>query len=313
MRAAREAGSAIIPLIDRNPDYPSDPIACQTAAARSAGQGRPHSGRRSHALDRSEHDGRLSAFGRGGAQACPRFSFFRIMRAAAACMMLTLSGIECRAESGSLPPPTSVSTDHRHAGDPWAVSIAEAARRFDIPERWIRSVMGVESDGDTRAVSPKGAMGLMQVRPATWTELRARYGLGNDPFDPHDNIMAGAAYLREMHDRYGSPGFLAAYNAGPARYEEHMLLGVPLPGETQSYLDKLASIAGKTSPGLFAGSAAGAAGGPEPSLFAVDTRAKSDPARTPQLSPGGALFATIKPRAEHAESADGDSPDVQTD
>ena len=53
-------------------------------------------------------------------------------------------------------------------------------------------------------------MGLMQIMPKTWTELRARYGLGADPYDPHDNILAGAAYIRELHDRYGSPGFLAA-------------------------------------------------------------------------------------------------------
>ena len=104
--------------------------------------------------------------------------------------------------------------------DPYAGHIAEAARRFGIPEAWIRAVMHVESRGDVRAISSAGAMGLMQIMPATWLELRARYGLGSNPYDPRDNIMAGAAYLREMHDRYGSPGFLAAYNAGPGRYEE---------------------------------------------------------------------------------------------
>ena len=49
-------------------------------------------------------------------------------------------------------------------------------------------------------------------------ELRARHDLGADPYNPHDNILAGAAYIRELHDRYGSPGFLADYNAGPRRY-----------------------------------------------------------------------------------------------
>ena len=77
--------------------------------------------------------------------------------------------------------------------------------------------MRAESFGDVRAMSPKGAMGLMQIMPETWAALRSRYGLGADPYDAHDNIMAGAAYLRELHDRYGTPGFLAAYNAGPAR------------------------------------------------------------------------------------------------
>src|SRR3546814_5730962 len=82
--------------------------------------------------------------------------------------------------------------------------------------------MRVESRGDVRAVSPKGAMGLMQLMPDTWASLRVRLGLGANPYDPRDNILAGAAYLREMHDRYGSPGFLAAYNAGPGRRsEEH--------------------------------------------------------------------------------------------
>ena len=100
--------------------------------------------------------------------------------------------------------------------------------------------MQVESGGDVRAVSPKGAMGLMQIMPETWASLRLRYGLGADPFDPHDNILAGAAYLRELHDRYGSPGFLAAYNAGPARYEDHVATGRPLPAETRAYVAVLA-------------------------------------------------------------------------
>ena len=71
--------------------------------------------------------------------------------------------------------------------------------------------------GDVRAISPRGAIGLMQIMPETWAGLRQRYGLGADPYDAHDNIIAGAAYLRELHDRYGIPGFLAAYNAGPSR------------------------------------------------------------------------------------------------
>jgi hypothetical protein len=128
--------------------------------------------------------------------------------------------------------------------DPYAGHIADAARRFGIPEAWIRAVMRVESRGDVRATSPKGAMGLMQIMPATWGDLRARHGLGGDPYDPRDNIMAGAAYLREMHDRYGSPGFLAAYNAGPGRYEEYRATGRALPAETRAYVAALAPITG---------------------------------------------------------------------
>ena len=131
-----------------------------------------------------------------------------------------------------------------HAIDRFAAFIAEASRRFDVPIPWIRAVMHVESIGDVRARSPKGAMGLMQIMPETYATLRARYALGANPYDPRDNILAGAAFLRELHDRYGTPGFLAAYNAGPARYEEHLRTGRPLPLETQRYVAMLAPIVG---------------------------------------------------------------------
>jgi soluble lytic murein transglycosylase-like protein len=122
--------------------------------------------------------------------------------------------------------------------------VAEASRRFSISPSLIRAVMRVESLGDPVALSPKGAMGLMQIMPDTWSELRSRYGLGADPYDAHDNIMAGAAYLREMRDRYGERGFLAAYNAGPSRYEDHLATGRPLPSETLLYMAAVASVVG---------------------------------------------------------------------
>ena len=78
--------------------------------------------------------------------------------------------------------------------DRFAVFVAEAAQRFGIPATWIRVVMRAESFGEVRAISPKGAMGLMQIMPETWARLRVRYGLGADPYDPEDNIFAGAAY-----------------------------------------------------------------------------------------------------------------------
>ncbi len=130
------------------------------------------------------------------------------------------------------------------AADPIAAVVAEASQRFGIPASWIRAVMQVESFGDVRALSPKGAMGLMQIMPEAWAALRSRYGLGADPYDAHDNILAGAAYLRELLDRYGSPGFLAAYNAGPARYEDHLATGRALPAETQAYVAALAPVIG---------------------------------------------------------------------
>ena len=126
-------------------------------------------------------------------------------------------------------------------GDPWGPYIREASNRFDVPDLWIRSVMRVESGGNLYlggglVTSSAGAMGLMQVMPETYDELRARYRLGDDPYDPHDNILAGAAYLREMYDIYGSPGFLAAYNAGPRRLDDYLSNNRPLPDETRRYV-----------------------------------------------------------------------------
>lgn len=134
----------------------------------------------------------------------------------------------------------SATTETRSAVDPYSAHVAEASQRFGLPERLLRAVMTAESDGIVRAVSSKGALGLMQIMPDTWIELSARYRLGNDPFDPRDNILAGAAYMRELHDQYGSPGFLAAYNAGPGRYEEYLVNGRPLPPETRNYVAVLA-------------------------------------------------------------------------
>ncbi|MGN8546998.1 lytic transglycosylase domain-containing protein [Bradyrhizobium sp. 13971] len=127
------------------------------------------------------------------------------------------------------------------ASNPFPAFVDEASKRFAIPMNWIGSVINIESAGDVHAKSPRGAMGLMQIMPATWAELRERCNLGDDPYDPHDNILAGTAYLRELLDRYGSPGVFAAYNAGPARYEEH-LAGGSLPDETRAYVAKLANL-----------------------------------------------------------------------
>jgi len=125
--------------------------------------------------------------------------------------------------------------------DPWGPYIREAAKRYDVPDIWIRAVMRVESGGKEYQngqliTSSAGAMGLMQVMPETYSELRDRHNLGDDPFDPHDNIMAGTAYLREMYDIYGSPGFLAAYNAGPRRLDDYLSNNRALPDETRRYV-----------------------------------------------------------------------------
>ena len=124
--------------------------------------------------------------------------------------------------------------------DRWSGHIREASARFAIPEDWIRRVMRAESGGlttlDGRPITSRaGAMGLMQLMPATWAEMRAAHRLGPDPHDPRDNILAGTAYLRAMYERFGYPGLFAAYNAGPARYAEHLKSGRRLPAETVTY------------------------------------------------------------------------------
>lgn len=96
-----------------------------------------------------------------------------------------------------------------------------------------------ESAGRPAAVSPKGAMGLMQLMPATWRALTAEHRLGADPFDRRANVLAGAAYLRQLFDRFGAEGFLAAYNAGPGRYAEARAGRRRLPAETVVYVARV--------------------------------------------------------------------------
>ena len=117
--------------------------------------------------------------------------------------------------------------------------VEDASKRFALPAKWIWAVMQQESAGKRLALSPKGAMGLMQLMPQTWRLMQQQHNLGADPYDAKDNILAGAAYLREMHDRFGTDGFLAAYNAGPGRFDAHLKTGHPLPDETINYVAKI--------------------------------------------------------------------------
>ncbi|WJI57272.1 MULTISPECIES: lytic transglycosylase domain-containing protein [unclassified Mesorhizobium] len=289
MLRLRSSGlSASNPLIDRAPVKPFDPIACKAAAARSEGQGRPDasvslwtpkmswfaaskSGRRSLALDGSGHGGRLQARRDRGAGA---FICRGIAALSASVMLALTASIVCAGPSAHRERPAHSSSTISSA-DPWSAHIREAAKRFAIPERLLRAVMHVESVGDVHAVSSKGAMGLMQIMPATWEELRAKYRLGDDPYQPRDNIFAGAAYLREMLDRFGRNGFLAAYNAGPGRYEEHLVTGRPLPRETIDYVRKLAPLINGSVPiPIRARQGTGRKGALEPAIFAhvVNTR-----------------------------------------
>ena len=157
--------------------------------------------------------------------------------AALACALLSFS--QGPAIAHAEPVPAQI------AAHPHGAFIAEAAQRFGIPAPWIVAVMRAESANDPGAVSHAGAMGLMQVMPGTWAALRARHGLGDDPHDPRDNILAGTAYLREMWDRYGNvAAMLAAYNAGPGRYDAYLETGRALPAETRAYVAGLAPLLG---------------------------------------------------------------------
>jgi len=164
-------------------------------------------------------------------------------------VLLLLSGLwfgSALTAPASAEPPSLISASARK---PVGDLVAEAAQRFALPAAWIRAVMKTESGGDPRAVSPKGAMGLMQIMPETWRDLRIQHRLGGDPFDPRDNIIAGSAYIRWLFDRYGSPGWIAAYNAGPGRYEAS-LSGRPLPAETRAYVAAVVpNLSGDSDPG----------------------------------------------------------------
>ncbi|MBB2202134.1 lytic transglycosylase domain-containing protein [Gluconacetobacter tumulisoli] len=184
--------------------------------------------------------------------------------AARACGAIGLAGLlaACATPGPSLPVTQEAANYRAHAksyyappgppDDPWGPYIEEASKRFDVPDTWIRSVMQRESGGQLFrngqfVTSAPGAMGLMQLMPPTYDELKGEYGLGDDPFNPHDNILAGTAYIRQMYDIYGSPGFLAAYNTGPGRLDDFLVHNRTLPRETRNYVAAIGpQIAGIT-------------------------------------------------------------------
>jgi soluble lytic murein transglycosylase-like protein len=196
---------------------------------------RPKTGNRSPGLQQKSHIGALADL------IAWRHSLRPIARLIVVithfmCLITASTFFESRARAQTAARPPSI--------DRFANFIADASTRFTVPARWIRAVIQIESAGDEHAISPRGAMGLMQLMPGTWVELSVRYELGLDPFDPRDNIVAGTAYLRELHDRFGSAGFLAAYHAGPTRYEQHLTTGEPLPPETMAYIAAVTPLLG---------------------------------------------------------------------
>ena len=176
----------------------------------------------------------------------------------------------------------------------------EAAVRSGLTVDVIIRVMRAESGGSASIVSLKGAIGCMQIMPATWNYLSRRYGLGNDPYAARMNMIGGAMYLAELARRFGWPGAFAAYNAGPARYIRYAANGVPLPAETVAYAARLGggaapAIAAITRPRwqearLFLDRAGGAPEGGN--MRARQLAAASDEAEAPSIS-------TAAPRSEH--------------
>jgi soluble lytic murein transglycosylase-like protein len=203
----------------------------------------------------------------------------------------------------------------------WHPFVEEASRRFAVPIEWIERVMRAESGGRTAlagrpVVSRAGAMGLMQLMPETWAAMRASEGLGSDPFDPRDNILAGTAYLAAMYRRFGYPGLFGAYNAGPARYEAWLDGRGALPAETRLYLARLTGEAAppatlRHDAGLaINGGGPRAVAAPKPSfrerLFAVDRSSRAPAAPTPSArnagedTPPDGLFVALSQRSSPA-------------
>lgn len=111
--------------------------------------------------------------------------------------------------------------------------IAEVAREHSVPAALVKAVIAAESHFNPKAVSVKGAQGLMQLMPATGEMLGVA-----DPFEPRDNVGGGVRYLRELLDRFGDPVWaVAAYNAGPEAVNRHG--GIPPYAETQEYVRRV--------------------------------------------------------------------------
>lgn len=227
---------ASIPLFAGKPSHSFVPLNHKSACARSEGQGRPPAGASRVPLTAAST---LAGWWFGGERPARRYAVLL------ALSVLALGARPTMTLAQSAPIARTV------AADPYGGHIVEASQRFGIPEHWIRTVLRAESAGDARAISTAGAIGLMQIMPDTWAGLRVRYRLGRNPYDPRDNILAGTAFLREMWDRYGNAAaMLAAYNAGPVRYDEHRATGRPLPAETRAYVAALApSLGGAAASG----------------------------------------------------------------
>ncbi|HET8728907.1 MAG TPA: lytic transglycosylase domain-containing protein [Alphaproteobacteria bacterium] len=205
----------------------------------------------------------------------------------AACALLVLLLAACGGGRGYGPAAPDPSAYGRAtSSDPWGPYIRAASDRFDVPEAWIRTVMEIESSGRTHLngrpiTSHAGAMGLMQLMPTTFDEVRRKHDLGSDPHDPWTNILAGTAYLREMYDLYGVPGFFAAYNCGPGCYGEYLAGRRTLPAETRNYLAKASALLDDSSPRTMIADATPAVRTPTRNTATVHVRKQVAPPQVP--------------------------------
>lgn len=254
------------------------PVKTTSAVARRRGQGRPPGRRGTRlALGGDEH----------GRSLVVTETIGRTPRAARAsvwiCSALAALTVGLAATPASPAPAVSRS-------ETIAAAVEEASARFSLPTAWIYAVMRQESGGQASAVSAKGAMGLLQLMPATWRDLTTELDLGDDPFEPRANVLAGTAYMRRLYDRFGAPGFLAAYNAGPERYARSLVSGAALPRETQDYVRRLSPLIARSS--LQGTSARPASDWRTAGVFVA--RGPDDAHTGDLLVPGG-LWAAVRP------------------
>lgn len=283
----------LIPLFAENLPHPAVRLGHRTAGARREGQGRPSAGACALPLTAAST---LAGWRSNGDR--------EIVRYAGLLLAAVLAVAACPVAVSAQAAPAA----RANPADPYASFITEASQRFGVPEHWIRAVLRAESAGDVWAISSAGAMGLMQVMPDTWAGLRVRHQLGRDPYDPRDNILAGAAYLREMWDRYGNvAAMLAAYNAGPGRYDEYLSTGRTLPAETRGYVAALVPVVG----GAAASASPVAAPAPPPDwreapLFVTHPNDRRIAAAPPSAARSGDTRATVPARDPvRTESQDG--------
>ena len=122
-----------------------------------------------------------------------------------------------------------------HSTDEYDELITTASERYGVDYRLVKAIIKAESDFDPRAVSKKGAMGLMQIMPENFQHLDIQ-----NPFDPEENIMGGTRYFRYLYDRFeGKLALsLAAYNAGPTTVDNYNKT-IPPYRETEQYVQRV--------------------------------------------------------------------------